>query len=62
MDLGKRTERFAAGEQNRALHIPIVGDHNREGPESFFVVVRTRAGDGSDIPVLRAEVVINDDD
>jgi hypothetical protein len=62
VNLGMLSEKFAAGEQNRALHIPIVGDHNREGPESFFVVVRTRAGDGADIPVLRAEVVINDDD
>ena len=62
VNLGVLAEKFARGEQNRTIHIPIVGDHNAEGPETFFVVVRTRAGEGAEIPVKRLEVVINDDD
>jgi len=62
VNLGVLAEKFARGEQNRTIHIPIVGDHNAEGAETFFVVVRTRAGEGAEIPVKRLEVVINDDD
>ncbi|HEX5046730.1 MAG TPA: Calx-beta domain-containing protein [Gammaproteobacteria bacterium] len=60
VNLGVLTEKFAAGEQNRTLHVPIVGDHNTEGPETFYIVARTRAGDGADIPVTRVEVEIDD--
>jgi hypothetical protein len=60
VNLGVQTERFAAGEQNRTIHVPIVGDHNAEGAENFFVVARTRTGNGDDIPTTRVEVVIND--
>ena len=62
VSLGVQTEKFAAGEQNRTLHIPIVGDHNAEGPETFTAVVRGRAGEGDDVPVHRVEVTITDDD
>lgn len=62
VSIGAVTEKFARGEQNRTIHVPIVGDHNSEGPETFFVVVRTRTGDDAAIPVKRLEVVINDDD
>jgi hypothetical protein len=60
VNLGVQTEKFAAGEQNRTIHVPIVGDHNTEGAENFFVVARTRTGNGSDLPTTRVEVVIND--
>ena len=60
VNLGKLTEKFAAGEQNRTLHVPIVGDHNTEGPETFYIVARTRTGDGADVPVTRIEVEIDD--
>ena len=35
--LEPRVERFGAGEQNRTLHVPIIGDRNVEGSESFYV-------------------------
>jgi hypothetical protein len=57
--LGRQTLRFAAGEQNRSVRIPIIGDGNREGPESFFVHV---APGDSDQSVSDVEVIINDDD
>jgi hypothetical protein len=64
VNLGVVSEKFAAAEQNRGIHIPIVGDHNAEGPESFFVYVRKQPGGGTDKsgPTTRIEVVINDDD
>ena len=34
----------AAGEQNRTIHIPIVGDHKAEGPETFYVYVAASEG------------------
>jgi hypothetical protein len=57
--LEPRTERFGVGEQNRTLLIPIIGDRNPEGPESFFVHIAV--GDSTEA-VARIEVVINDDD
>jgi hypothetical protein len=64
VNLGVVAEKFAPREQNRGIHVPIVGDHNAEGPESFFVYVRKQAGGGTgkDGPTTRIEVVINDDD
>jgi len=50
VNLGVLDEKFARGEQNRTIHIPIVGDHNAEGPETFFVVVRARARGGGRSP------------
>jgi Calx-beta domain len=61
--LGVVVERFAAGEQNRTIHVPIVGDRVAEGPETFYVNLGAGpdAGPGSK-PVERLEVVIDDDD
>jgi Calx-beta domain len=61
VDLGKVVVKFAAGEENRTIHIPIVGDEVAEGPESFYV--NLAAGDNpSAEPQDRVEVVIEDDD
>jgi len=61
VDLGKVVVKFAAGEQNRAIHIPIIGDQAAEGQESFYV--NLAAGDDpSAEPQDRVEVVIEDDD
>lgn len=61
VDLGRVVVKFAAGEQNRSIHIPIVGDEVAEGPESFYV--NLAAGDDpSAEPEDRVEVVIEDDD
>jgi hypothetical protein len=61
VDLGRVVVKFAAGEENRTIHIPIVGDEIAEGPESFYV--NLAAGDDpSAEPQDRVEVVIEDDD
>jgi hypothetical protein len=61
VDLGKVVVKFAAGEQNRAIHIPIVGDGAAEGAESFYVNLAA-GDDASAEPQDRVEVVIEDDD
>jgi hypothetical protein len=59
--LEPRTERFGVGEQNRTLLVPIIGDRNVEGPESFFV--RFALGESANAPeVAEIEVRITDDD
>ena len=59
--LEPRTERFAAGAQNRTLLVPIIGDRNVEGPENFFVHVAV--GDSANAePVAQIEILIDDDD
>ena len=60
-DLGKVVEKFAAGEQNRAINIPIVGDHQVEGPERFLRLLgaERRLGFGRRA-AQKLEVVIND--
>jgi hypothetical protein len=59
--LEPRTERFAAGAQNRTLLVPIIGDRNVEGPENFFVHIAV--GDSANAePVAQIEVLIADDD
>jgi hypothetical protein len=60
IDRGAVVERFAAGEQNRTILVPIVGDRNAEGPESFYVVLAPEEGAVGER--LEAEVVISDDD
>jgi hypothetical protein len=56
-----RTEQFRVGEQNRTLLVPIIGDRNREGPESFYV--NFAVGESANAqPVAKIEVVIEDDD
>jgi hypothetical protein len=59
--LEPRTERFALGEQNRTLLIPIIGDRNVEGPENFFVHIALDEG-AQPAPIAQIEVIINDDD
>jgi hypothetical protein len=58
--LGPQTVRFAAGEQNRSIQIPIVGDRNPEGPESF--IVHLAPGESAGPSTSQIEVIINDDD
>jgi hypothetical protein len=59
--LEPRTERFGAGEQNRTLLVPIIGDRNVEGLETFYV--QFAVGQSADAqPVARIEVAIADDD
>jgi hypothetical protein len=59
--LEPRTERVAAGAQNRTLLVPIIGDRNVEGPENFFVHVAV--GDSANAePVAQIEILIADDD
>ena len=53
--------KFAAGEVNRAIHIPIVGDAIAEGTESFYVNLAP-GDDASAEAQDRVEVVIEDDD
>jgi hypothetical protein len=61
VDLGRVVVKFAAGEQNRAIHIPIVGDGVAEDTESFYVNLAP-GDDASAEPQDRVEVVIEDDD
>ena len=61
VDRGAVVERFAAGEQNRTILVPIIGDRNAEGPENFYVVLVSAEGDVAG-EVREAEVVIEDDD
>jgi hypothetical protein len=58
--LGRQVVRFAAGEQNRSIQIPIVGDRNAEGPETF--TVHLAPGEGAGQSASQIEVIINDDD
>jgi hypothetical protein len=59
--LEPRTERFAAGAQNRTLLVPIIGDRNVEGPENFFVHVAVGESANAE-PVAQIEILIDDDD
>jgi hypothetical protein len=58
--LGRQVVRFAAGEQNRSIQIPIVGDRNAEGPETF--TVHLAPGEGGGQSASQIDVIINDDD
>ena len=61
--LEPRVERFNTGEQNRTVHVPIIGDRSAEGPENFYVhVVAGETANPPGVAVARIEVVINDDD
>jgi hypothetical protein len=59
--LEPRTERFAAGAQNRTLLVPIIGDRNVEGPENFFVHVAVGESANAE-PIAQIEILIADDD
>jgi hypothetical protein len=60
-NLGRVVVKFAPNEQNRGIHIPIIGDRTVEGPENFYVNLVPGDGEG-DTPAERVEVVIRDDD
>jgi len=60
-NLGRVVVKFAANEQNRGIHVPIIGDRKVEGPETFYVNLapgNSQAGE----PTERLEVTIKDDD
>jgi Calx-beta domain len=60
-NLGRVVVKFAPNEQNRGIHIPIIGDRTAEGPENFYVNLLPGdppAGEATE----RVEVVIKDDD
>jgi hypothetical protein len=60
-NLGRVVVKFAPHEQNRGIHIPIIGDNKVEGPENFYV--NLAPGDNpTGEPTERLQVVINDDD
>ena len=61
VDLGRVVEKFAAGEQNRIIRIPIVGDAVKEDTESFYVNLAP-GDDASAEAQDRVEVVVEDDD
>jgi hypothetical protein len=56
--LGARIERFAPGEESRAVHIPLIADSVPEPRETFVVNLRSE-GTGS---AAQVEVVVLDDD
>jgi hypothetical protein len=60
--LEPRVERFGAGEQNRTLHVPIIGDRNVEGGENFYVHIALGDSGQPRDEVAEIEVVITDDD
>jgi Calx-beta domain len=61
VDLGVTALRFAAGEQNRAIHIPIGSDRNVEGVETFYVYLATsEAAAAAGQPDEQLEVDIHD--
>ena len=60
-NLGRVVVKFAAHEQNRGIHIPIIGDSNVEGPETFYV--NLAPGDNPTAePTEKLQVIIKDDD
>jgi len=61
VDLGRIVVKFAAGEQNTIIRIPIVGDAVKEDTESFYVNLAP-GDDASSEAQDRVEVVIEDDD
>jgi serine/threonine protein kinase len=62
-DLGRMTERFAAGEETRRIYVPIVGDSTSEATENFFVNLGQSGEAGERLePAGRAEITVVDDD
>jgi hypothetical protein len=57
-DLGARVERFAPGEANRTVYVPLTNDSVRENVKSFTVLLGRGAGE----IVARTRVDIVDDD
>jgi hypothetical protein len=62
-NLGARIEKFAAGEQTRAIYIPLVSDSKAESRETFYVNLREgeQLGRGRD-QAEQIEIVVLDDD
>ena len=60
-NLGRVVVKFAANEQNRGIHVPIIGDRKVEGPETFYVNLAPGNGQAAE-PTERLEVTIKDDD
>lgn len=60
-NLGRVVVKFAPNEQNRGIHIPIIGDKKVEGPENFYVNLAPGSGPTGE-STERLEVVIKDDD
>ena len=60
-NLGRVVVKFAPSEQNRGIHIPIIGDKKVEGPENFYVNLAPGNAQTGE-PTERLEVVIKDDD
>jgi hypothetical protein len=63
-DRGRLVEKFAAGEQNRTLRVPIIGDKTLEGPETLYVHFAPNDADGAPraADAQMIEVIVNDDD
>jgi len=62
-NLGSVVVTFVPGEQNHTIHIPIVGDRNVEGPETFYVSLAvSENADVAAEPAAKIEVIIDDDD
>jgi hypothetical protein len=57
--LGARVERFAAGEDTRVVHVPLIADSMPEQRESFVVNLRTERAGGAG---AQLEVFVLDDD
>jgi hypothetical protein len=62
-DVGRRTERFAPGEDSRTILVPLIDDNAREQTESFDVYVGRAGAASNHVDVLSsARVDIVDDD
>lgn len=61
--LGEVVQPFSVGQQNVTIRVPVIGDRNAEGPETFYVhLAPSEAAAAAGEPAQRLEVVINDDD
>ncbi|MEO8465196.1 MAG: Calx-beta domain-containing protein [Gammaproteobacteria bacterium] len=60
-NLGRVVVKFAPSEQNRGIHVPIIGDRKVEGPETFYVNLAPGSSPTPE-PTERLEVTIKDDD
>ena len=61
-DFGTVVDQFAAGQQNRMIRIPIVGDRRSRGPRPSTSISRRAKARLVSSERAETEVVINDDD
>ena len=63
-DRGTLVEKFAAGEQNRTLRVPIIGGAVKEADETLYVHFAPNDEAGAPIKAeeQKIEVVVKDDD